>query len=1049
MLPEIDVVTAAAGAGKTTRIVRDISEEVTKRAPEEIVATTFTIKAAAELLERARGKLFEQGKTNAASRLLGARFGTVNAVCGQLVSEYAIDLGRAPGAEVIDERSEALVFTRAATRAISKHAPILNELAALLGFTDPRPKGIEAPDWRRTVRDILKLARANGISSTGLLGSADRSIATFGALLPSASTEADQLDRQLALALKAALKEAPDSPSATAEKYMALLRSANFRLGRGERIPWSMWASLTKVSCAKKDGTAFKEAIEDVCEAAGQYCHHPTLRADCEKFITHMFECASEALEAYQTYKSERGLMDFIDQEALALDILRNPALAARIKERVGRAYVDEFQDSSPLQLAVFTALAQIVEKSTWVGDPKQAIYGFRGADTNLTQAAFAGAMRTKSGAEVLARSWRSREGIIQFANAAFSPALEKMDLPAKDHAFSGTERTEDGFSQPPIHYWPLNGKVDEQALALAGGIRSMLDEVNEWVVEGHNKIKRPLTCGDIAVLCRTNTEVTRIASAISRAGLQVAVERPSLIRTPHSEFVLAAYRWVADATDTLALAELARFFSDEPKASSWLDAACGEDSRVALRGLVPVDSRLEALRLELTNLTPAELLDAIITLPEMSRRVAQWGDYEMRLNDLEALRGYARRYEAECAASGDPATPSGLILALEAANALRPASTSGDAVKVMTYHGAKGLEWPVVVLAGLSWESKARIFEPVAESDGLLNWQDPLANRWIRYWPWPFGLSGSGCALDDNAEQSEFGKKAWAQAVQEDTRLLYVGVTRARDYLVFAPPGKAGATWLKVLDSDGGTSHIVFPSSDQERIRVGSESVPVGYKPLDPPISDAEYKPRKAYVRPHSTPTPRAPLFIRPSDRSDEAGWRVAERVTLGPRLSLDGISDMRIVGEAVHAALAYDDVTRPAAVRLADANSVLRRWRAKGLAAEDVLRASDRLNNYLAAKWPRATLIREAPVVADLDGQLLNGRIDLLIDTEANYIIVDHKSFPGSFDLWEERAKGYAPQLGLYARGVTSATNKPCEELWIHLPLVGAMLRVTNAQK
>src|ERR1700749_3096874 len=100
MAGTIQVVTAAAGAGKTTRIVGDIAVDVATRPPEEVVATTFTIRAADELVQRARTALFGQGRVDPAGRLLGARFGTVNAVCGQIVGEFALELGRSTATNV-------------------------------------------------------------------------------------------------------------------------------------------------------------------------------------------------------------------------------------------------------------------------------------------------------------------------------------------------------------------------------------------------------------------------------------------------------------------------------------------------------------------------------------------------------------------------------------------------------------------------------------------------------------------------------------------------------------------------------------------------------------------------------------------------------------------------------------------------------------------------------------------------------------------------------------------------------------------------------------
>src|SRR3546814_9005384 len=77
-------------------------------------------------------------------------------------------------------------------------------------------------------------------------------------------------------------------------------------------------------------------------------------------------------------------------------------------------------------------------------------------------------------------------------------------------------------------------------------------------------------------------------------------------------------------------------------------------------------------------------------------------------------------------------------------------------AIQVMTYHGAKGLEWPMTILTGLAWEPRARLYEPVAEVEGPLDWTRPLEGRWIRFWPWPYGLSGGGSALRSEEHTSE-----------------------------------------------------------------------------------------------------------------------------------------------------------------------------------------------------------------------------------------------------------------------------------------------------
>ncbi len=820
--PRISTVVAAAGAGKTTRIVQSIAEAVMTRAPEDIVATTFTVKAANELIERARAHLVEAGRSEIATRLLGARFGTVNAICGQMAAEYALDLGRSPSTEVIPEEQVARMFAIAAADAIARHAPLLHRLGTAFGFDEPVAMG-ESPDWRNTVRRLIELARANGIGSDGLARSAQRSVETFLALLPPAQAAGSVavLDGELNQAVAAAVAAIPEPCSATATKSVDLLRQALAAFGRGDHLSWPDWARLSKVDCAKKDGRPFAQALDDVKRAAEQHTYHPRLRRDCEMFIRTLFRCAAEALEAYQAYKAERGLLDFVDQETLALQVLQTPGLAARLGEHIGRVFVDEFQDSSPLQIAIFAALAEIAEASTWVGDPKQAIYGFRNADTMLTQAAFHGVMAesTESPA-VLSKSYRSRQGIVEFVNAAFGPALAAMGLPSAQHAFTGTSRLDDAFTQPPCAVWWLDGNKQMRAAALAGGVHDLLATGEAWVVEDRAGAARPARPGDIAVLCRSNSEVAGIAAALSRLGTMVAVAREGLIATPHVQMIMAAVRWTVDPSDRLALAELARFFAEDAASDLWLQAVSAVEPDEALRAAVPISCDLMELRGQLLKLTPAELVDAVIALPRVMALIARWGDPAMRLDDLEALRGCVRIYETECAGSGTPATPSGFVVALAATEPKRPKSLRPDAVTVLTYHGAKGLEWPIVILTGLDSAPRPRLFDqPVAEVEGSLDWHDPLAGRWIRYWPWPYASQQKEVCLDRTALDAALGQAAACRACEEEARLLYVGVTRARDYVVFAPAcTKPDPQWLQVLDGPEQPRQLVLPQGAEMR---------------------------------------------------------------------------------------------------------------------------------------------------------------------------------------------------------------------------------------
>lgn len=1043
---KISAVVASAGAGKTTRIVSSIAEQVAIQAPETIVATTFTVKAADELIERARSKLFEAGMPDKAARLIGGRFGTVNAICGQIVAENAIDLGLSPRLEIVPEDAAQRIFAEAAADAIEKHAPELNELAEAFGMFEPkRANDADRSDWRQTVRRIVELARANGISSDQLTRSCDRSAATFESLLPPPyPAGADALDRELRDAVEAAVAEIPSPVSATAKGSIEALQRVAHCFRRDEQITWPDWVRLAKVACAKKDGTAFADALLHVCTVAGRQAEHPRLHEQCSTFIRTVFACAADALEAFQRHKSELGLLDFVDQEALALRALQDQAIAARLREQITALFVDEFQDSSPLQIAVSTELSKLVESTTWVGDPKQAIYGFRNADSALTQAAFKGAAALSDGAqEVLSTSYRSRAGIIDFVNAAFAPALTAMGLDAGEHAFTSAARSDDGFDDSPLSVWWLEGKLELQYDALAKQVREVVNADRPMPVGRKQGGSRPLRPNDIVILCRSREDISKIAGALARRGIQVAVERPNLTRTPHVELVMAAFRWVSDPADTLALAELARLFGSDPQSDAWLTALGEDDAEAALLASIPIAQDLRMLREGAVALTPAELVDAIISIPLLLRKVECWGDLPSRHDDLEALRGVARSYQEGSSGSGTPATATGFVAYLVDQEPKRPRSLREDAVQVMTYHGAKGLEWPMVILTGLAKEPKPRLFEPTAEALGDIDWRNPLADRWIRFWPWPYAGLSKDVPLTDTARASQIGCEGIARTRDEEARLLYVGTTRARDYLVFAPPAKGELHWLAVLNGSG-AQHVQLPTAPGEHLHVGGRRFGADVMQLSSDEEVVEKPVELPFVRVASQPKERPPLKLRPSDHFPRANFQVAEDVELGARLPLASDADMQRIGEALHAILAVDHHQQDPDRRRERAQAILDRWGATQISAADALEAKERLSNEVARRWPRAKLYREVPIAVRLGDRLLNGRIDLLVEHANGFAIVDHKSFPGSREQWNARAADYGAQLALYADALQRITPGAACDLFVHMPILGRLVRL-----
>lgn len=1047
MQDRVDTIIASAGTGKTFRLVEEIVAEVAGGiAPYRVLATTFTKKAAAELAGRIRARLIEGGRADLAAAMLSARIGTVNSVCGSLISEFAFELGRSPVAEVIAEDRQAAVFARAVGGVIEESGPAISQVAERFGLQARSyvMHGRTVRGWHDEVRRAVDLARSNGVPADRLAHCAARSSASLVALLPEAhgGETADSLDASLRAALESCKAELDRNraglKATTVSKDVPVVEKALRTLASGDRLLWSDWARLTKLGATKADEGLFAGVIA----AAAAHARHPGLKSDIRRHVELVFGCAARCMEAYAEHKRARGLLDFVDQEMLALEIIADPSNAPRLRELIGAVFVDEFQDSSPIQIAIFTALSRIAARNLWVGDPKQSIYGFRDADPALTTAA-AAAVTASSGGRVsyLRRSYRTRPQLADFVNAAVAPNMLRVGMTEEEICFEGCDRAEDAAFPSALSFWPMTGKKKEERTAmLAARIAGMLGDRSAWPVSERGGAARDVRGGDVAVLCRGNAQVGDLAAALSEHGIRVAVERAGLLDQPEIEFTLAAFRWIADGSDTLALAELARLGSDD---DGWFASVFEADARAGLVAGLPFADALVAIRERAPQLTPAEVLDALLHVDTVLDTMLRWGDAEQRLQNLEALRGLVEGYQEEQRAERQAATLTGACAWIAARDdARQPESRHPDAVNVMTYHGAKGLEWPVVVMTELDAPSRGSPFGLTAEDEAEPDWSAPLAGRVLRYWPWPYGEQQKGVDLDVSAPASPQGVAADAAERLERTRLLYVGMTRARDHLALATTGGA-LPWLGELQDDAGTA-LIADAGD-------AVTVAAGRFPARPCAGLAEPAPDDGapsaveYGRPQAERIAHPPLRLRPSDAVlREGAVTVAAADGLGARIPLVGNPDLQLLGEAIHRFLAADDPGAGVATRIARAEAMLRRWGVPQVAPADLVTIADRLHAFVGARFGGATALREWSVHAEDGLQVLTGRLDLLVDLGDGYAIIDHKSFPGSVALDEERLRAFAGQVSVYARAIERVTGRTRFEYWVHQPIAAIMTRI-----
>jgi ATP-dependent helicase/nuclease subunit A len=1004
----LTIVPAGAGAGKTYRIQTQLTEWVKDKVvrPDRILAVTFTEAAAAELSGRIRQSLLAAGMVEDAMAVERAYVSTIHSLGLRLMTEHALASGATPQPRLLHEAEQDLLIRQELAR-----CPILEGIAA-----DPDRFGHAATfststedGLRRRVLDMIALLR--GLGEAGLSDrlapeACDRIRALWG---PVAADPAPIRDR-LMQAVAALLDAHPGGAlapglNATAEKDfrrdLGRLRAA-LEPGRLDR-DWKLWNDLRGLRQTKRGAPTppgYDALADQVMQAAAGVVGHPGLLADACTNLTALVTGAQAIMAGYAARKRDLGVIDYADMISGCEALLReHPDVLASVLGEIDCVIIDEFQDTNPVQFALLWQLAAGAPRCLLVGDAKQSIMGFQGADPRLSQAL---AEANPGAVDPLRQNWRSDPRLMEAINAIGAGLFGAAYTPL------APTRVETG--QPVLEVIALSAsrgtrKAPKLPDHTAARIAAML-QAGELVTDRATGVLRPVRPGDIAVLCQRHAEAARYAEALRRLGLPVRI---SASGWHDAQAVLVARQAMALAADPQD-AHAALVVLTLGPAALRLDEAL----RLLADGALADHAGLHGI-LALANAAPGWTVTDLCL--KVTAHLRPWAealpDAAQALADLARLEALAEEFDTSdpgmMAAAGFHGRGARVFLGwlgsrLEERDFDRhpdPEAGAVPGIEIVTWHAAKGREWPVVVVCELDGMVGERENTTRAIFTDFSDLSRVLDTAQLIHTPRLF-----------NPEQREVFLADRQPAAEAEARnLIYVALTRARDRLVIEWPEKAldkEANCLTLLAQAGvslGAGLIVGGQEFPARIwrdpaGEGVEQVTAAAQPL------------LRFGAPSPTPVKArtTPWRRRPSSLTEGPDLHAPPQVIpLGPRHGAGRAQTATERGTVWHRAFRVL-ASRP---DLADRLPAATGLDAATLAAITGQVAA--LKEWLAREgYPDLHL--EVPIhVTYPDGSETLGILDAVAMGPGRMLVIDHKTGPAPDP--RTRFTTYWPQLAAYA--------------------------------
>ena len=1057
-MKNVTYISAGAGSGKTYRLTQQFTALIKegKMKPEEVILTTFTNKAADEFREKVKAALYAENLFDAAARLDQAMIGTVHSVCDRMVNKYWFELGLAPGMGVMadDETGNEKDFYISQSLA---DLPNEDELKHLHEFArqfdiqkieNEKPKGLDLNFWKNDLEKVIGLATNYQIHNFAL--SKHLSTAFYERFV----------DQSVLLSF---------TPKELRDMLQELLLSAE-NYGRGndkeKRIqavkdlitkvdhPTFKWCSdvVTVIEKVKKHG----DLAEMFRMKAVRTWQSPVVFELIKRYIDTIFTLAARWADRYREFKREKAVIDYNDMEHYMLKLLEIPEVREEIGKEFRYLFVDEFQDSSPIQVKIFDRLSDLMTHSYWVGDYKQSIFGFRGSDVALVKSVVDRITDGENGCstETLDTSWRSVPEIVDFSNHVFSRTfadiLAQKDIVLKKHR--------QGMAGNALRYFKA-GITKE----LPGNVASYI----EMLIHDGAEPK------DIAVLAATNEELKKVYENLSLDGIPCSRADMAVVGTRTYELIKSLLLLVKSERDTLARATVAFLTESGRGTSKIIESKIAYDTdddpkRGYFLKDVPMLRRLEGLRGKLRQKSVSAMTESLIVELNLEASALSLEEKTTVRTVVDTVLNVARTYEDHCVQMNLPASIDGFISFIETLNPAGQGDPEG--VQLTTYHKSKGLQWKHVILLSLNDDiaGEQRILKREVMGIHAQRTEEPTADCpypevYILLTPYIYGKGNVPETIKDvliNSGDFELNKK---RRLEECNRLLYVGVTRAADVLHLAlEQSRAPKTLLSRFRAAGFPEIAAsFPEGPWDALKTGDlfddctlteeeiqtlNEIHDSLSITDETLKDFGFQKPKKLILPSEGEGQQGPRYISPSG---VAGCgEVVFHDDFGERIPfLSRPEDMSEVGNCIHQIFAGIDLPgvgveqtilnyRLGAV-LADPDTIIKAW--------------GNLTGWLEETYGEAEKVyHERPFRLERDGETLVGSIDLVWQTAEGDVLVDFKTAPMGADVLlnpesKHFAGLYAGQLNSYEEALTAAGEKVLAR-YIYYPVAGLLAQISK---